>query len=450
MLFSALLMIFVLLPLVGFIISSAYEKHMIAGINNELSAYSYSILAIVEVEDSQLLMPEQLLETQFNVSQSGLYAVLTSLPATNVNQKIENKHNYQLTQQPQEIWRSQSLLWAWQSQLFKQPSLGQSQFYHVDIDSSRHFVYSISVSYGGENQPYPMTLHIIKQQNDLAKMMAEFHQKLLLGLAGLMLILLAVQYLWSIWTLKPLKTLRLELKSVEQGNKKRLEGIYPTELSQVTEQLNLLLSAEQKQRQRYRNALSDLAHSLKTPLAVIQSQQQLSPLTLEQLGIINAMVEHQLRKAQSAGQSAWHLGTNIAPIANKLVSSLGKIYRDKAITFNVNMPQKSIFKGDEADLLEILGNLLDNACKAANKKVSLTINESHNLITFIIEDDGCGIEQARREEILQRGTRADTYQHGHGIGLAIVRDLVDSYQGSIAIETSSLLNGAKFTLSFPQ
>lgn len=453
-LFSALLMIFVLLPLVGLIISNAYEKHMIAGINNELSAYSFSILAIVEVENNQLLMPEQLLETQFNVSQSGLYAVLTSLPVNdnlpNNTTKISSKNTPIQSSTAEKLWSSQSLLSKWQPKQFKQPSLGQSVFYQTQIDDTAHFVYSLSVSYGSEKQPYPMTLHIIKQQGDLANMMTEFHHKLLLGLAGLMTILLMFQYLWSMWTLKPLKVLRSELQHVEQGKSERLVETYPTELTQVTEQLNLLLNAEQKQRQRYRNALSDLAHSLKTPLAVIQSQPQLSQLTLEQLTIINAMVEHQLRKAQSAGQSSWYLGTQVEPIAEKLLTSLSKIYQDKNINFNLDIATNSVFRGDESDLLEILGNILDNACKAASHHVSLQVLNKGKQLTFVIEDDGCGIEESLRKDILERGTRADTYQHGHGIGLAIVRDLVDSYQGEIIIALSSKLSGAKFTINFPR
>jgi len=435
-------MIFILLPIVGLIISNAYEKHMVASLKNELSAYSYSILAIIEVENNVLLMPEQLLETQFNVSQSGLYASLTkSSTAMKSGRLIPSE----------KLWCSQSLLSPWQAENFQQPDLGASAFYQTEIATQPHFVYSLSVSYGSEQQPFPMTLHIIKQQDDLTQMMSEFHRQLMLGLAGLMLVLLFIQYLWSLWTLKPLKTLRTELSDVEQGKSERLTGAYPTELNQVTEQLNLLLNAEQKQRQRYRNALSDLAHSLKTPLAVMQTQQELSPLTQEQLGIINVIIEHQLRKAQSAGQSSWYLGTAVAPIVNKLLTSLEKIYRDKALSFDVNITAECNFKGDEADLLEILGNLLDNACKAANKKIQLDINTSTktNSIVIIIQDDGAGIAPAMRKEILQRGTRADTYQHGHGIGLAIVRDLVNSYQGSLLIESSERLKGAKFTLQFP-
>ena len=441
-LFSALLMIFILLPIVGLIISNAYEKHMVASIENELSAYSYSILAIVEVENNVLIMPEQLLETQFNVSQSGLYAVL-SAPVN------PNDVNIEQPTLSEELWSSQSLLSPWQVTNFKQPKLGESKFYQTEINNKPHFVYSLSVSYGSEKKPFLMTLHIIKQQDNLTHMMKEFHQQLLLGLAGLMLVLLFIQYLWSLWTLKPLKTLRVELSHVEQGKSERLTGTYPTELSQVTEQLNLLLSAEQKQRQRYRNALSDLAHSLKTPLAVMQTQKELSALTQEQLSIINTTIEYQLRKAQSAGQSSWYLGTAIAPITKKLLNSLDKIYQDKSLLFKVNIPTDSNFKGDEADLLEILGNLLDNACKAANKEIHLDISHDTESMTIIVQDDGSGIAPALREDILQRGTRADTYQHGHGIGLAIVRDLVKSYQGDIRIETSAQLTGAKFILNFP-
>tara|TARA_R110000737_G_scaffold176266_5_gene201362 strand:- start:3232 stop:4548 length:1317 start_codon:yes stop_codon:yes gene_type:complete len=437
-------MIFILLPIVGLIISNAYEKHMVASIENELSAYSYSILAIIEVEDNALVMPEQLLETQFNVSQSGLYAVLTT------SSQVLQKHTAQtFPSSSEKLWSSQSLLTPWQAENFQQPALGESAFYQAQVATELHFVYSLSVSYGSEQYPLPMTLHIIKQQDDLTQMMTEFHRQLMLGLAGLMLVLLMIQYLWSVWTLKPLKALQTELGDVEQGKSVRLTGAYPTELSQVTEQLNLLLNAEQKQRQRYRNALSDLAHSLKTPLAVMQTQQELSPLTQEQLTRINAIIEHQLSKAQSAGQSSWYLGTAVAPIAKKLINSLEKIYRDKSLVFNINITTDCNFKGDEADLLEILGNLLDNACKAANKEIQLDIIANVNNMTIIIQDDGAGIAPAMRKDILQRGTRADTYQHGHGIGLAIVRDLVDSYQGSILIETSEQLKGAKFSLKFP-
>jgi two-component system sensor histidine kinase PhoQ len=194
--------------------------------------------------------------------------------------------------------------------------------------------------------------------------------------------------------------------------------------------------------------LSDLAHSLKNPLAVIQSQQDISASAGEQLTLINNIIEHQLKRAQSAGQSSWHLGVKIKPVVDKLISTLAKIYHDKNLSFAVNVDASAIFKGDEADLMEILGNLLDNACKAAKQKIAISVISSAKILTIEIADDGAGIEASQREIILSRGGRADTYQAGHGIGLAIVNDLVSSYQGQLTISNSTTLNGAVFTLVF--
>ncbi|MFB1000793.1 MAG: ATP-binding protein, partial [Colwellia sp.] len=259
---------------------------------------------------------------------------------------------------------------------------------------------------------------------------------------------IGVQILWLLWTLKPLTLLSKELEHIEKGQKKTLDAQYPIELKLVTQQLNSLLVTEENQRKRYRNALSDLAHSLKNPLAVIQSQSDISASSSEQLQLINRIIEHQLKRAQSAGQSSWHLGVEVAQVVDKLISTLTKIYRDKALFFAVDVDQKAIFKGDEADLMEILGNVLDNACKAAKKNVAIKVIIAEGKLILEIADDGNGIEGSQRDMILSRGGRADTYQAGHGIGLAIVNDLVSSYQGELHISNSATLSGAAFTITF--
>jgi two-component system sensor histidine kinase PhoQ len=264
----------------------------------------------------------------------------------------------------------------------------------------------------------------------------------------LMLVFIVLQLVWLKWSLTPLTTLKTELIDIEQGRTEALSAVYPKELELVTRQLNTLLKTEQSQRKRYRNALADLAHSLKTPLAVIQSQGDLTAASQQQLNSINAMVEHQLKRAQSAGQFSWHLGIAIAPSVKKLTDGLAKIYRHKNLDITVALEEKLIFKGDESDFLELLGNLLDNACKAAKLKVKLSAYRQSSLLIVQVEDDGCGIDESQRQKILQRGIRADTYEQGHGIGLAIVRDLVASYQGQMLIGDSDALGGAKFTLTF--
>nr|WP_280636336.1 ATP-binding protein [Endozoicomonas sp. G2_1] len=160
------------------------------------------------------------------------------------------------------------------------------------------------------------------------------------------------------------------------------------------------------------------------------------------------MIEHQLKRAQSAGQSSWHLGTEIAPVLTKLANTFKKLHATSAKQLLTELGDGLIFKGDEADLMEILGNLIDNAFKAANSQVNVSIFIKQRYLEIHVEDDGPGIDQDQKTLILERGTRVDTYKQGHGIGLAIVRDLVDSYQGELDIARSSL-GGAHFMLTFP-
>ena len=434
---SALLLVLIVLPIIGMTLSDAFRQQAISSIKNELSAYSYSILAVAEVENNNLVMPEQLLENQFNVIQSGLYALFASKNYRR-SQGISKNSNHI-------IWQSESFLGLTLSEQLPVPEVGQSDFSRIDIDSKPHFVYSFTVSFSEQQKNIPLTLYIIKDESDFLVVLKQFKDQLWLWIWLLMILLLVIQIAWLMWTLKPLRVLKAELTLVEQGEALELSENYPTELSLVAKQLNMLLATEQNQRQRYRNALSDLAHSLKTPLAVIQSQEGLSSSSQEQLERINQMIEHQLKRAQSAGESSWHLGVEIAQVIEKLTKTLEKIYRDKSLNFICKLDEKAIFKGDEADLMEILGNLLDNACKAAQQDIQITVQQTDKELIIKVADDGSGIPAEQRAEILQRGTRVDTYQQGHGIGLAIVRDLVASYQGQLTIGQSAL-GGALFII----
>jgi two-component system sensor histidine kinase PhoQ len=169
----------------------------------------------------------------------------------------------------------------------------------------------------------------------------------------------------------------------------------------------------------------------------------------EQITRINSTIDHQLKRAQSAGHSSWLLGIAVKPVADKLLNTLAKIYHADIIKVELKVTENPTFKGDEADLLELLGNLLDNAYKAAKSTIILTVSQQSDALVMCIEDDGIGILQLEITQILERGVRADTYQKGHGVGLAIVRDLVESYQGTLHISNSTTLGGAKFTLTFP-
>jgi two-component system sensor histidine kinase PhoQ len=438
LLLSTLVMTLVMLPIIGLTLTQAFEQQLNLAMKNELKAYSYSIFTVAEVEDKQLLMPELLLENQFNISKSGLYALITTFSD---DKRVSDP-------QSKPLWQSLSLLTLSLPSVLPSPDVGQTLLSKINLEGNIHVLYSFSASFSDNDQSFDITLHLIKDQQAFLIALNDFKQKLWSWLLALMVVFIFVQIVWLLWTLKPLTLLSKELEYIEKGHKKILNAKYPIELKPVTQQLNSLLVTEENQRKRYRNALSDLAHSLKNPLAVIQSQADISASSSEQLQLINRIIEHQLKRAQSAGQSSWHLGVEVAQVVDKLISTLTKIYRDKALSFAVDVDPKAIFKGDEADLMEILGNVLDNACKAAKHNVTINVMISERKLMLEIADDGNGIEGSQRDIILSRGGRADTYQAGHGIGLAIVNDLVSSYQGQLNISNSSTLSGAAFTITF--
>lgn len=437
---SACLLLIVLLPAIGLTLNNVFKKHLVAAIESELSAHSYSILADTEFIDGDLLLPQQLMESRFNVIDTGLYAVVNSQLADEA-----------------EIWRSPSALNLVLSNTdFNIPAMGQRSFYPISVSNgdnntvdSLYFVSSFSVSFSSRERDFPVTLHVISSQTQYLRSLGEFQRQLSTWLVIIAAAFITMIIGWLSWTLKPLRHLTNELKAIEQGEKESVSDVYPDELTPAVVQLNQLLQTEQQQRIRYRNALSDLAHSLKTPLATINSSPSITADIASEVTKINGIVEHQLKRAQSAGQSSWRLSIDVAPCVEKLINAFGKIYREKDVELSVSISEKASFRGDEADLLEILGNLIDNAFKAAASKVSVAASHDEDSLKIIISDDGRGIDENLREQIMQRGTRADTYEQGHGIGLAIVRDVVSSYQGSIGIGADETLGGASFTLSFP-
>ena len=430
---SALLFILVLLPLIGVALNDAFTEQVKSATKNELSAYVYSILAVTEVENKQISIPELVLENRFNLIQSGLYAIATTEDASG-KQTI--------------VWHSQSFMGMVPPPHFTIPATGQSAFEQIELAEQLHLIYSFSVSFASQNQNVPVTIHIIKDEREFQQQIDQFNQQLWTWLLILMFVMLVFQLSWLVWTLRPLARFTQELHSVEQGKSMQLSSQYPTELQAVARQLNILLNTEQTQRKRYRNALADLAHSLKTPLAVIKSQADLSEASSEQVSVISRIIGHQLKRAQTAAAASWHLGIRIDDVAAKLLRTLAKIYREPQINLSGEMADAAVFKGDEADLTEILGNVLDNACKAAKSTVKLTVTGDAYQLLICIEDDGLGISEALQNQIFERGIRADSYLQGNGIGLAIVRDLVDSYNGRISVSRSETLGGAKFSISF--
>jgi len=291
-------------------------------------------------------------------------------------------------------------------------------------------------------------VHGVQTNERLVAPQNTFRATLLQWFIGIGLMLLLLMLLAYYWTTKPLSRLDNEIRRVENGSQEQLTARYPAELSIIKEDLNLLLANQNRQKQRYRHHLSDLAHALKTPVAVLQtSPLSQQPELKEQLDRITSMIEHQLKRAASSGQDVWKKQITIKPLLEKLIAALQKIYRDKNVLIKLNCAEHCVFRGDETDLMEILGNLLDNACKACRHEVVVSINQ-HDGLTLCIEDDGPGVPEHQRQRLYERGTRLDTYHEGHGVGLAIVAELVQSYSGKLEVDDSEL-GGARFNVQFP-
>ena len=195
----------------------------------------------------------------------------------------------------------------------------------------------------------------------------------------------------------------------------------------------MLIEHEHARQKRYRHALADLAHSLKTPLTLMrnalaaEARDALGTTLEEQLARMDRIVDYQLQRAATSGKSKNTAPLPIKPVAEKILASLAKVYLDKKVDAELFIGSEVCFRGDEGDLMELLGNLLDNAYKWCRKSVRLTVKEKNRRVTISVEDDGPGINESQAEHLLQRGVRADQAMPGHGIGLAVACDIVHGY-----------------------
>ncbi len=284
-----------------------------------------------------------------------------------------------------------------------------------------------------------------------------FRRELIGWFIGLMLVLLVTLAALLRWVLGPVRRLEREIHEVEEGRSETLGAGYPRELSGVATNLNALLVGERKRVARYRDTLGNLAHSLKTPLAVMRASLSGSapagPVGAE-IDRMTGIIEHQLKRAAASGGAL--LGqapVEVAQVAAELRSTLLKVYAGKDLSLELAVAPATLFVGDRGDLTELIGNLLDNACKWCRSRVRLTAGSVESAgprerLNLVVEDDGAGISAADRARVLERGVRADQNVPGHGLGLAMVHDTVDLYGGQLSID-SSPLGGARFSLRLP-
>lgn len=421
----------------GWFLAQSFKTSQLASAQERLRVQFYALLGALEFSAGGIQISTHTGDPRLRQINSGLYAM------------IEKPQGELLWQSPSSagLDLTRNLLAA-----DNPPPVGVERF--EALSGSTPFLrFQFQTTWETEDgEDIPLVFTVLETQTALRAELAAFLRQLWFWLGGAALLLTLAQAAILRWGLKPLRQLALDVSDLEQGRRAALPERYPEELQPLAANLNQLLTREQQQRERYRNTLADLAHSLKTPLAVLRqaaaAQAPDRALLDEQIARMDQLIGYQLQRAVTSGPHRLQQRVPLRPLVDKLVSGFGKVYFDKQVQFDIDVPADCLCRGEEGDVLEVLGNLLDNACKACRRRVAVSAAPNQRWLLINLEDDGPGVPEDQRELIRQRGRRADSYQPGQGIGLAVAVDILDSYGAELDIGTSAL-GGARFSIRWP-
>lgn len=275
-------------------------------------------------------------------------------------------------------------------------------------------------------------------------------------------LLLAIPLLWMAawWSLRPIQSLAREVRELEEHHREHLNPQTTRELTSLVTNLNRLLTSERERYDKYRTTLTDLTHSLKTPLAVLQSTlrslrtdkmtvSQAEPVMLEQISRISQQIGYYLHRASMRGGNVLMSRElhSVAPLLDNLTSALNKVYQRKGVTITLDISPETMFMGEQNDFMEVMGNVLDNACKYCLEFVEITARQTDDALHLFVDDDGPGIPHSKRTLIFDRGQRIDTLRPGQGVGLSVAREIVEQYGGQI-LPAESSHGGARMEVIF--
>lgn len=253
--------------------------------------------------------------------------------------------------------------------------------------------------------------------------------------------------------LRPLRALAADLDAVRNGVHPRLVGRYPGEVAPLAEAMNNLLDHDERLIERARTHVGNLAHGLKTPLAILQAEMHDRPESaalVDQIKVMTRLITYHLGRASAGAGSGRVQGTRV-PVreaVDGITKSLSRIFADRSLVFDIRVSDDAVFRGQREDLEEMLGNLMENACKWAARHIRVTSGTSSGDLVLSVEDDGPGLDPEKAEAASRRGERLDEMAPGWGLGLSIVSDIADDNGGTTAF-TRSDLGGLKATLAFP-
>ena len=416
LLISAAFTLIAFLGLAGFALEQAFIPSAKGIVKEHLRAQRNALLTLVSIPSKDVFsVQESLPESRLTLPNSGLYAVI-----------LDHSGNI--------IWRSRSSVGI-NLDIFETTATGMENFYQVSDDPGSPFYYSYGVEweYSPQTQEtLAFTLGILHESREYRELIRSHRNELIfwLGLAGTLL--LVMQLFCLKWGLKPLAEVMRELDRIERFQQPRIRGIYPAEIAQLSQRINLFIENERKNLERYRNTLEDLAHSLKTPLAVIrvmtENREAMNRSQIRKyVKQMSRIVDYQLNRAAASQFSVMHTAVDVNATLSKVNDTLQNLYA---------------------------GKIMDNAYKWADTRVRVVGSmqsedgKVHPGICLEVHDDGPGIHLSERDAVLKRGSRIDQQTPGQGIGLAVAREIVIRYQGALSIDDSPL-GGALVRIRFP-
>lgn len=423
----------------SFILLNTYKAGIRQATFERLYAQFYSLLSVADqLEPGELYLPEEIpSDKRFNQYGSGISALVYDETESLIWQSLSSTYEIEEGKIPLPLTLPGEAT-------LDSLTLGQEDYFQF------HYIAEWE-SETGEVSLYHFV--VLENKRPFNQVIAAYRNTLWMWLAGLAASLMLILFVILRWTLRPIRQAVKELQKVEQGVLDKLSDRYPQEIRLLTHNINRFITNERHQSKRYKETLGNLAHSLKTPLAVMQAALQndadkkdLERVCGEQLQRMNQIVGYQLQRATS-GPQVMMKSMQLKPAITKLVRGLEKVYSHKTISIEVDVKDTVRILLNEGDLYEICGNLLDNACKWAKHKVKVSAVQNGLKTTICIEDDGPGIAEEVRLSVLSRGKRLDESVEGQGIGMSVVKEIVDAYRGDIDIGMSDL-GGAFIKLTF--
>ncbi|RRU99036.1 histidine kinase [Stutzerimonas xanthomarina] len=427
----ATLFMLALLPALQGAFSLTFERV----IEQRLAADASTLITAAHVEDGRLLMPERMPDEEFNLPDAQLLGFIYDRSG-------------------ELVWRSRS---AADERIDYRPRYEgrTSEFLRTrDAAGLEYFVYDVELQLAG-SRDNAFSFVTMQPTSEYLSLFDEFRRQLYLWLGSGLLVLLILLWLGLTWGFRTLKRVSAELDQVEGGQRQHLSDENPRELLRLTRSLNRLLDSERRQREQYRNSLGDLAHSLKTPLSVLQGVgETLAAQTQsrEQAQVMQAQIErmsqqigYQLQRASLGKSGLVRHRVELKPLLISLCSTLDKVYRDKHVQIEMQLVEPCLVPMEQGALMELLGNLLENAYRLCLQQVRISASHHEGDLLLGVEDDGPGVPVGQRERIIRRGERLDGQHPGQGIGLAVVKDILDSYGGELSLGESAL-GGAAFRI----